>query len=108
MRRLGTLRKAVNQFLERGMPRKAAMLEWILVTGAAQILFLDVPDHAAVDLAVRATRTDALSAPFASLANAVLRNVARARDDILGQSDPLNDDTPAWLAARWRATYGGE
>ena len=108
MRRLGTLRKAVNQFLERGMPRKAAMLEWILVTGAAQILFLDVPDHAAVDLAVRATRTDALSAPFASLANAGLRNVARARDDILAQSDPLNDDTPAWLAARWRANYGAE
>lgn len=108
MRRLGTLRKSIGQFLERGMPRKSGMLEWILIVGAAQILFLDIPDHAAVDLAVRGTRTDPQSSPFASLANAVLRNIARARDQLLADSDPLRDDTPSWLAARWRANYGEE
>ena len=45
-------------------------------------------------------------APFAALVNAVLRNLARAKEEILASSDPLDDDTPQWLAARWRATYG--
>ena len=106
LRRFGTIRKAVADRLEKGMPRRCGTLEWILVVGAAQILFLETPDHAAVDIAVRAARADAASAPFAGLANAVLRAIARDRDAILAASDPLDDDTPGWLAARWRASYG--
>ena len=105
LRRLGTLRGALARFLETGLPKKAVGLEWILITGAAQILYLDVPDHAAVDLAVHAVKRDSRTAPFAALANAVLRNIARNRDDILAPGDPFAD-TPAWLAARWRKTYG--
>src|SRR5271165_3821612 len=106
LRRLGTIRKALARRLEKGMPKRGGMLEWTLIVAAAQILFLNAPDHAAVDLAVKATRADPASAPFAALANAVLRTIARERDAILASSDPLDDDTPAWLAARWRAAYG--
>ena len=88
------------------MPKRGGALEWTLVVAAAQILFLDIPDHAAVDLAVKATRAEPASAPFAALANAVLRAIARDRDAILAESDPLDDDTPAWLAQRWRSNYG--
>ncbi len=106
LRRLGTIRKALARRLEKGMPKRGGALEWILVVAAAQILFLDTPDHAAVDLAVKATRAEPASAPFAALANAVLRAVARDREDILASSDPFDDDTPSWLAQRWRSTYG--
>lgn len=107
LRRLGTIRAALGQFLEKGLPRKANQLEGLLVAGAAQILFLDVPDHAAVDLAVHAARRDPRSQPYASLVNAVLRNIARARDDLMISDDPFID-TPQWLAARWRQHYGEE
>ena len=106
LRRLGTIRLALAQLIEKGLPRNCGMLEWILVSGGAQLLFLDTPDHAAVDLAVRAARLDAKSAPFANLVNGVLRNLIRRREEFLGQSDPLEDDTPHWLAARWRRIYG--
>ena len=106
LRRLGTIRKALAERLDKGMPKRSGMLDWTLVVGAAQILFLDAPDHAAVDLAVRAVRSDAASAPFAGLANALLRGIAREREAILAASNPLDDDTPPWLAARWRAAYG--
>ena len=99
LRRLGTIRKALARRLEKGMPKRSGVLEWTLIVAAAQILFLNAPDHAAVDLAVKATRADPASAPFAALANAVLRTIARERDAILASSDPLDDDTPAWLAA---------
>lgn len=108
LRRLGAIRAALAKFLERGLPKKSGSLEHVLVTGAAQILYMDVPDHAAVDLAVHAVRADPRAAPYASLANAVLRNVARERDALAsGGADPFVD-TPAWLAARWRKTWGDE
>src|SRR4051794_6518653 len=107
MRRLGTIRKGLGRFLEKGMPRKSGPLESTLIAAAAQLLFLEVSDHAAVDLAVRAVRADPTSAPYAALANAVLRNIARARQEIVGEAGPL-DDTPQWLATRWKANYGEE
>ncbi|MDB5594326.1 MAG: uncharacterized protein JWM36_1287 [Hyphomicrobiales bacterium] len=107
LRHLGTLRAALAATLEKGLPRKAQILEWTLVTGAAQILFMDVPDHAAVDLAVRAARRDARTTPFAALVNAVLRNIARRRDELAVVNDAFLD-TPQWLSTRWRKTYGGE
>src|SRR5580704_10539672 len=108
MRRFGTIRKALTSLLDKGMPKKAGALEWILVAAAAQILFLEASDHAAVDLAVRAVRLDPAAAPFAGLANAVLRNIARGRAELLEASDPFDDDTPVWLATRWRNAYGEE
>jgi len=106
LRRLGTIRKALAARFDKGWPRKSGALEWTLIVAAAQILFLDTPDHAAVDLAVKAVRADPAAAPFAALANALLRAIARDREAILAASDPLDDDTPAWLAERWRASYG--
>ena len=106
IRRLGTIRKALAEFMKRGMPAKSGRLEAILVAAAAQILLLDVPDHAAVDSAVRLARGDRDSAGYSALANAVLRNLARAKAVILAVADPLAEDTPDWLSERWIAAYG--
>ena len=105
MRRLGTIRKGLARFLEKGVPRKSGPLEATLIAAAAQLLFLETSDHAAVDLAVRAVRADPASAPYVALANAVLRSIGRAKAEIVGGAAPL-DDTPSWLAARWKAVYG--
>ena len=104
VRRLGTIRQVLAGLLEKGWPRKCGSLEWILIVTAAQILFLDIPDHAAVNACVQAVRHDPAAAPFAGLANAVARAIAREPDRAV-VDDPFID-TPAWLAARWRRTYG--
>lgn len=106
-RRLGTIRQAVGARLERGSPRKSGPFEPIMVAAAAQLLFLDVPDHAAVDLAIRQLHEDARSSRYASLGNAVLRRLAREREAILAELDPLTD-TPDWLRESWMQTYGPE
>ena len=54
-------------------PPDAPRVETALLLGAAQILFLDVPDHAAVDLSVRLAQADRRAAHYAGLVNAVLR-----------------------------------
>ena len=106
LRRLGTLRHTIGQLLERGWPRKSGTLEWILLITAAQILFLDTADHAAVNACVQAVRLDPAAAPYASLANAVARNLARGKDQFV-VTDPLLD-VPSWLATRWRKAWGEE
>jgi 16S rRNA (cytosine967-C5)-methyltransferase len=105
-RRLGTIQEAINARLERGSPRNSGPFEPIMVAAAAQILFLDVPDHAAVDLAIRQLHEDARSSRYVSLGNALLRRLAREREAILAEAvDPFLD-TPEWLAESWMDSYG--
>ena len=106
LRRLGSLRYLLTQFLERGTPPQAPRVETALLIGAAQILFLDVPNHAAVDLAVRMAQADPHAARFAGLVNAVLRRVTREGAAKLAAADAIALDTPAWLLARWTGAYG--
>lgn len=106
LRRLGALRHLIGLCLDRGLPAKAPRVEIALLIGAAQILFLDVPDHAAVDLAVRVAQADRNAARYAGLINAVLRRLAREGAARVSELDLPILDTPSWLMARWTATYG--
>ncbi|HMK70313.1 MAG TPA: transcription antitermination factor NusB [Xanthobacteraceae bacterium] len=106
LRRLGTLRHLISLYLDSGPPRDAPRVETALLVGAAQILFLDVPDHAAVDLAVRLAQADRQSARYGGLVNAVLRRVAREGAARLAELDSAALDTPSWLMARWIENYG--
>ena len=108
VRRLGAIRRILAQLLDKGMPRNAGQFEWIALGGLAQILFMDTPDHAAVDLAVRAAKADVKTAGFSGLLNAILRSAIRERENLLADLDPLADETPGWLAQRWRRAWGDE
>ena len=103
MRRLGTIGWALRERLDKGA-RDERLLN-LLAIGAAQILFLDVPDHAAVDTAVQIAQGDRRLRHASGLINAVLRRVARERDAILAGAEPWLD-TPGWLEERWIAQYG--
>lgn len=104
-RRFGGLRLVLAARLSQGLPRQERLLA-ILATGAAQILFMDVPDHAAVDLAVRLAANDSKTRHLTGLVNAVLRRIGRERDAALAEIARPETDLPDWLAARWTATYG--
>src|SRR6202167_768827 len=108
IRRLGSLRYVLGLFLERGPPKEAPRAETALLIGAAQILFLNVPDHAAVDLAVRLAQQERHAAHYAGLVNAVLRRVVRDGAERLRTADAALLDTPEWLMQRWIANYGAD
>jgi 16S rRNA (cytosine967-C5)-methyltransferase len=104
LRRLGSLRALLRAALDRPLAADPARAETALLIGAAQILLLDVPDHAAVDLAVRLVQADRRTARYAGLVNAVLRRIAR--EGMLAGFDAVALDTPDWLMARWTRAYG--
>jgi 16S rRNA (cytosine967-C5)-methyltransferase len=104
LRHLGTLRSLLHAMLKRGFPADVPQVEIALLLGVAQILFLDVPDHAAVDLSVELA-AEHRNKRYAGLANAVLRRIAREGRGRCASLDPLLD-TPSWLFERWRRAYG--
>lgn len=106
LRRQGELECVLNAFLERPLPKEAGRVWVILLTGAAQLICLGTPPHAAVDMAVDATRRERGGARFASLANAVLRRVAKQGAALLQAKDRTALNIPDWLRQRWHQAYG--
>jgi 16S rRNA (cytosine967-C5)-methyltransferase len=106
LRRLGTLGHLLSRLLDRGVPTDAPRAQSALLIGAAQILWMDVPDHAAVDLSVRLVQSDRRAAKYAGLVNAVLRRCAREGQPLIDEVKSQNLDIPPWLLARWIGAYG--
>jgi 16S rRNA (cytosine967-C5)-methyltransferase len=106
LRRLGTLGHLLSRLLDRGIPTDAPRAQSALLIGAAQILWMDVPDHAAVDLSVRLVQSDRRAAKYAGLVNAVLRRCAREGQPLIEEVKAKTLDIPEWLLARWIAHYG--
>ena len=105
LRRRGAVERGLARFLDRPLPRKARALLHLMHVAAAQIVFLDAADRAAVDLAVEIAKRDPRSRRFAPLANAVLRRVAEAKDEIAALP-PEPGDVPQWLWKAWRRDHG--
>jgi 16S rRNA (cytosine967-C5)-methyltransferase len=99
LRRAGSLDAVLEPFLRREPP---VPVRHVLRLGAAQLLFLETPPHAAVATSVALARARGL-APFAGLVNAVLRRVAEAGPAVLDGLDAPRLDTPPWLWASWGA-----
>jgi 16S rRNA (cytosine967-C5)-methyltransferase len=97
LRRMGTLDAVLEPFLRKAPPEPA---RHVLRLGAAGLLLLDTPSHAAVATAVALARSRGL-APFAGMINAILRRVAGAGATALADLDGPRLDTPAWLWASW-------
>ncbi|WP_428490246.1 RsmB/NOP family class I SAM-dependent RNA methyltransferase [Rhodopila sp.] len=97
LRRMGTLDATLEPFLRREPPEPVRN---VLRIGAAGLLLLETPDHAAVGTAVSLAKRRGL-APFAGLVNAVLRKVAAVGPDALQDLDVARLDTPAWLWTAW-------
>jgi 16S rRNA (cytosine967-C5)-methyltransferase len=106
LRRKGQIDCVLKTFLEKGLPGRAGTLYPILLSGAAQILFMNVPPHAAIDLAVRLAQWDPRAKRYDKLVNAVLRRVSEKGAGIAATLDPARVNTPDWLWERWVRAWG--
>ena len=99
LRHLGPIDRRLHSHLEKPPPEAVLML---LRIGVAQCLYLDTADFAAVSTTVQIAAGHSATRPFKGLVNAVLRAVLRETPPPAASEDYA----PAWLYARWRATYG--
>ena len=98
LRRAGSLDAVLEPYLRREPPPEVRQA---LRMGAAELLLLGTPAHAAV-----ASCVTLVPKPFTGLANAVLRRVAEAGAAALDGLEAERLDTPPWLWSAWHAAYG--
>ncbi len=102
LRRLGQIDAVIARFVT--TPPRSATISNLLRLGAAQLLFLDTPAHAAVaeTVALCAHRHKSVT----GFANAVLRRLARDGKAAIESQDPIRINTLDWLWESWRQAYG--
>lgn len=105
LRYLPRIEAAIASLIETPLPEGARALHHVLVVAATQVLYLDVPSHAAVDLAVELANRDPRNRRFAKLVNAVLRRLVREKDEVLAKIAAVSP-VPAWFRERLTAAYG--
>lgn len=104
-RKLPYIDAVLRQVMNRNRDPSPAHLHHLLRVGAAQLLFMAVAPHAAVDTCVSAVGSLRLN-PQKGLVNAVLRSVQRQKDQLLKDEPNALRMLPEWLQSRWIAQYG--
>jgi 16S rRNA (cytosine967-C5)-methyltransferase len=84
----GEIESIIRTFVDKPLPRKSGRTQDIVTIGVSQLLFLGMPPHAVIDLAVRCAKEDSHARHFSGLVNAVLRKVASAGPKLLQGLDP--------------------
>ncbi len=108
LRNRGTIERAINKRLERPLPDNAVALKHLLHVAVAQIFYLNLPDHSAVDLAVEAANADPRNRKFAGLTNALLRRLSRNKERALAHTLQPETNVPEWFAKSIEQAYGAE
>lgn len=105
LRHLPRIDAALNSLLDSPLPSGAKSLHHIFVVAIAQMMFLDVPDHSAVDLAVEQASRDPRTKRFVKLVNAILRRLGREKDAVRALMDDVSV-IPEWYFKRLVKDYG--
>jgi 16S rRNA (cytosine967-C5)-methyltransferase len=104
LRRKGQMDDLIARAVQKESPRPNG-LRWILYIGLAQILFMDIPDHAAVDTSVRLAAQNGMEGQK-GFVNAILRRMAGEGRGWMESQDSAALNFPGWLYAQLVADYG--
>ena len=105
LRRRFQIEKILSGYMQKPLGRRGGPAMHLLRLGVAQILFLDVADHAAVSTTMEIAKSDHKAKHFSKLINGVLRTIGREKADILANLKPI-DILPNWLCKTWIEAYG--
>ena len=106
IRRLGQIDDLIRRSLSRpGQSINPPILEYILRLGVAQLVFMHVPDHAAVNTSVQLVELEG-HGRMKGFANAVLRRIGSDGKEWTTKQDIARLNTPEWLLKTWIDDFG--
>lgn len=105
LRRKGQLDDLIMRSITQDKPLHPEQLRLILYVGIVQILFMDVSDHAAVNVTVELAKQLGYERQK-GLINAVLRRMTSEGAEWLKRQDPVQTNIPPWLLSMWIESYG--
>jgi len=101
-RRSGQIKAVLKPFVRKP---PTAPVKAVLQTAVAQIVFMDVPAHAAVGETVDVLKSRKSTIGFANFANAVLRKVVEQGKQTAAATPP-KANIPGWIRGEWERSYG--
>ena len=107
LRRLGQIDHLLSNCLVRPLENKANRARTILRLGVAQLLFLDIPPHAAVNTSVELAQK-MQQGTYKKLINAILRRLGREGGKMVTKQDAAKLNTAEWLWKSWAKAFGQE
>ncbi len=105
LRRRGQLDDLLLRASDKGELPRPEQLKWILYIGIAQILFMDVADHAAVNTSVDLAAAEGMEGKK-GFVNAILRRMTGEGKAWLKEQDAASLNIPDWIYTQWINAYG--
>lgn len=106
IRRLGQIDDLIRRSLSRpDQPMNPPILEYILRLGVAQLIFMNIPDHAAVNTSVLLAESEG-HGRIKGFVNALMRRIAAEGKDWTTRQDVARLNTPEWLLKIWIEDFG--
>lgn len=105
LRRLGQIRKILDECLAQPFENAPHEVQAILVTGTAQLVFLKSPPHAVVSSLMELASGHPQAQRLKKMINAVLRRIDREGDKLVLKTAP-QDNLPDWMRQSWKASFG--
>ncbi len=99
----GVLHKILNHCLSRPVDQLDTRVRDVLLAGATQLYYLNVPAHAAINESVEMAPEN-----FRKLVNAILRRLQREQKDLTRTYETANNFLPRWLYKALEKDYGQE
>lgn len=105
LKRHGQCEALLTAWMESPLPPGARPVRHILTLGLVQLLWMDVPAHAAVHTAVELVKQEGFPR-LSGLANAILNRAVREGKAAIASQDEARSNTPPWLWESLCASYG--
>ncbi len=105
LRRKNQIDKLIARAQDKKQQLHPSTIYYVLYIGVAQLLYMDVPDHAAVDVTVRLAEAEKMERQK-GLINALLRRIGREGKGWLAAMDDVQTTIPQWLLEQWVKDYG--
>jgi len=105
LRHKGQLDYLIARAAHQDKPLHPETIRLVLYIGIVQILLMDVPDHAAVNVTVDLAKHTSHEKQ-SGLINAILRRMMSEGREWFKGIDSVQANIPAWLLSNWIDTYG--
>ncbi len=108
IRRLGQLDRIIDHSTQKKLGNTQMATRHVLRLGICQLLFANVPSHAAVNTSVNIVERHVTKKLqyLKKMVNAVLRKIDRDRDSLLKKFGNSRLNIPKWILERWDTRYG--
>lgn len=101
-RRMGQIDAALAPFIKQKI---SLFIRSVLRVGAAQLLYIETPSHAAVSETVNVVKLSHKDRHAANMVNAIMRRIVEEGRSLAAQTAP-QANIPPWIARRWDKSYG--